>query len=46
MGFCTKEQHEQFLKDVPEFEKMLVESGIILFKYYFSVSKKRAREKI
>ena len=40
MGFCTKEQHEQFLKDVPEFEKMLVESGIILFKYYFSVSKK------
>ena len=40
MGFCTKEQHEQFLRDVPEFEKMLVESGIILFKYYFSVSKK------
>ena len=40
MGFCTKEQHEQFLKDVPEFEKMLVESGIILFKYYFSVSKR------
>ncbi|AXK48454.1 polyphosphate kinase 2 [Aliarcobacter trophiarum LMG 25534] len=40
MGFCTKEQHEQFLRDVPEFEKMLVETGIILFKYYFSVSKK------
>ena len=40
MGFCTKEQHEQFLKDVPEFEKMLVETGVILFKYYFSVSKK------
>ncbi len=44
MGFCTKEQHEQFLKDVPEFEKMLVESGIILFKYYFSVLKKSKRE--
>ena len=40
MGFCTKEQHEQFLRDVPEFEKMLVETGVILFKYYFSVSKK------
>jgi len=40
MGFCTKEEYEQFLKDVPDFEKMLVESGIILFKYYFSVSKK------
>src|SRR5574344_1926799 len=40
MGFCTKEQHMQFLKDVPEFEQMLVKSGIILFKFYFSVSKK------
>ncbi len=40
MGFCTKEEHKQFLTDVPEFEKMLVESGIVLLKYYFSVSKK------
>ncbi|WP_418181209.1 polyphosphate kinase 2 [Aliarcobacter lanthieri] len=40
MGFCTKQEHEQFLRDVPEFEKMLVESGIILLKFYFSVSKK------
>ncbi|MDD2895870.1 MAG: polyphosphate kinase 2 [Aliarcobacter sp.] len=40
MGFCTTEEHHEFLREVPEFEKMLVKSGIILFKYYFSVSKK------
>ena len=45
MGFCTKEQHEQFLKDVPEFEKMLVESGIVVLKYYFSVSKKEQEKR-
>ena len=40
MGFCTTEEHHEFLREVPEFEKMLVKSGIILLKYYFSVSKK------
>jgi len=40
MGFCTERQHRKFLRDVPEFEKMLVEDGIQLFKFYFSVSKK------
>jgi polyphosphate kinase 2 len=40
MGFCTTEEHHEFLKEVPEFEKMLVNSGIILLKFYFSVSKK------
>ncbi len=40
MGFCTTEEHHEFLKEVPEFEKMLVKSGIILMKFYFSVSKK------
>jgi len=40
MGFCTSEEHHEFLREVPEFEKMLVKSGIILFKFYFSVSKK------
>jgi len=40
MGFCTTEEHHEFLKEVPEFENMLVKSGIILLKYYFSVSKK------
>ncbi|HIP11517.1 MAG TPA: polyphosphate kinase 2 [Arcobacter sp.] len=39
MGFCTPEEHHEFLREVPEFEKMLVKSGIILFKFYFSVSK-------
>ncbi|WP_417910749.1 polyphosphate kinase 2 [Candidatus Electronema sp. PJ] len=39
MGFCTDEQHKRFLKDVPLFEQMLVKDGIILFKFYFSVSK-------
>ncbi|MCT7908431.1 polyphosphate kinase 2 [Arcobacter lacus] len=40
MGFCTHEEHHEFLREVPEFEQMLVKSGIILFKFYFSVSKK------
>jgi len=39
MGFCTERQHHKFLKDVPEFEKMLVDQGMQLFKFYFSVSK-------
>ena len=45
MGFCTKEQHMQFLRDVSDFEKMLVESGIVLFKFYFSVSKKEQEKR-
>ena len=45
MGFCTKEQHMQFLRDVPDFEKMLVESGIILYKFYFSISKNEQQER-
>jgi polyphosphate kinase 2 len=40
MGFCTTEEHHEFLREVPEFEKMLAKSGIILMKFYFSVSKK------
>jgi polyphosphate kinase 2 len=39
MGFCTPQEHQEFLDHVSEFEKMLVNSGIILFKFYFSVSK-------
>jgi polyphosphate kinase 2 len=38
MGFCTDEQYEEFFRSVPEFEKMLVRSGIKLIKYWFSVS--------
>lgn len=40
MGFCSKAEHHEFLKEVPEFEQMLVKSGVILMKFYFSVSKK------
>ena len=40
MGFCTERQHHKFLKDAPEFEKMIVDEGIQIFKFYFSVSKK------
>ena len=38
MGFCTEEQYEEFFRTVPEFEKMLVSSGIQLIKYWFSIS--------
>jgi polyphosphate kinase 2 len=38
MGFCTPEQHALFLRQAPIFERMLVEDGIILLKYWFSVS--------
>ena len=38
MGFCTDEEHKEFLRSCPEYERMLVRSGIILIKYYFSVS--------
>jgi polyphosphate kinase 2 len=38
MGFCSDEDYEEFLRSCPEFERMLVRSGIILLKYWFSVS--------
>lgn len=38
MGFCTPDQYEEFLRSCPEFERMLQRSGIILIKYWFSVS--------
>ena len=38
MGFATAEQVEEFFRDCPEFERMLVRSGIVLVKYWFSVS--------
>ena len=38
MGFCTDDEYEEFLRSCPEFERMLVRSGIILVKYWFSVS--------
>ena len=38
MGFCTDEEYEEFFRTVPEFERMLVRSGIRLIKYWFSIS--------
>lgn len=38
MGFCTDDEYEEFLRAVPEFERMLLNSGILLVKFWFSVS--------
>ncbi|ABQ21671.1 TPA: polyphosphate kinase 2 [Vibrio cholerae] len=38
MGFCSDEEYQEFLRSCPEFERMLQRSGIILLKYWFSVS--------
>ncbi len=38
MNFCTEEEYREFLRSCPEFEKMLIRSGILLIKYWFSVS--------
>ncbi|NVD37656.1 polyphosphate kinase 2 [Ensifer sp. HO-A22] len=39
MGFCTPEQHEQFLKQVPRFEKMIVHEGIQFFKFWIDIGR-------
>jgi polyphosphate kinase len=50
MGFCTEEQYQEFLRTCPTFEDMLIHSGIILVKYWFSVSdeeqERRFRQRI
>jgi polyphosphate kinase 2 len=38
MGFCTEQQYQEFMQSCPEFERMLIRSGVILIKYWFSVS--------
>ena len=45
MGFCTPEEYREFLQAVPEFERMLIRSGIILIKYWFSVSDAEQEER-
>lgn len=45
MGFCTEEEHSEFLRSCPEFERMLVRSGIVLVKYWFSVSFEEQRRR-
>ena len=38
MGFCSQEEYNEFMRSCPDFERMLIRSGIILLKYWFSVS--------
>ena len=38
LGFCTPDEHRRFLRQVPIFERLLIEDGIVLLKYWFSVS--------
>lgn len=45
MGFCTDEEHEIFLENCPQFENMLIRSGIILIKYWFSISDKEQKRR-
>ncbi|MFD7857629.1 polyphosphate kinase 2 [Streptomyces microflavus] len=43
MGFCTPEEHAHFLKQTPQFEQMLVDDGVLLVKFWFSVSRSEQR---
>ena len=45
MGYCTEEQAKTFLDQVPAFEKMLIDDGILLFKYWLTVDQKRQEER-
>lgn len=45
MGFCSPEEYDDFMRQVPEFERNLVRSGIHLFKFWFSVSRKEQRRR-
>ena len=45
MGFCTEDEYREFLRSVPEFERMLVRSNIVLIKYWFSVSDKEQEKR-
>ncbi|SCK12788.1 polyphosphate kinase 2, PA0141 family [Streptomyces sp. ScaeMP-e48] len=43
MGFCTPQEHAHFLKQTPQFEQMLVDDGVLLVKFWFSVSRNEQR---
>ena len=45
MGFCTEREHHKFLKDAPQFERMIVDEDIQIFKFYFSVSKEEQKKR-
>lgn len=46
MGYCSDEQYESFLSDVGSFEKILIDDGLILLKYYLDISKKEQIERL
>jgi len=46
MGFCTGKEYKEFLRQAPEVERMLVRSGTILFKYWFSVTREAQRARM
>ncbi|MFT6209520.1 MAG: polyphosphate kinase 2, partial [Bacteroidia bacterium] len=45
MGFCTKEQYDQFMVQVPEFEHMLYQDGVIIIKFWFSITKEEQEKR-
>ena len=45
-GFCTEEEYQEFLRSCPLFEEMLVRSGIILAKYWFSVNDEEQEKRL
>lgn len=45
MGFCNEEQYQEFMREVPDFERFLVRSGIYLVKFWFSVSQEEQRRR-
>ena len=45
MGFCTESEYQEFMRQAPEFERMLVRQGIHLFKFWFSVSRREQRRR-
>lgn len=45
MGFCTDDEYAEFMRSCPEFERMLIHSGIILIKYWFSVSEEEQEKR-
>ena len=45
MGFCTEQEHAEFLRSAPLFEQMLQNSGVILIKYWFSISDKEQKRR-
>jgi len=46
MGFCSEDEYEEFMSSVPNFESMLVRSGVKLFKYYLDISKSEQKRRL